>query len=106
MKKILLSIIVVVVSLNIYAGEFKSSSWNWNNTISPAENAINAAKAENKKAKALSFEWRDTGKMLKKATKMANKNPNGAIKLANKARRQAVNAQNQAREQRSAGPRF
>ncbi len=107
MKKILLGIFVAI-SLSVYAAD-RSSSWNWNNTVSPAspaEKAIKAAKAENKKAKAVSFEWRDTAKMLKKATKMAGKNPKGAIKLANKAKRQAINAQNQAREQSNAGPKF
>jgi hypothetical protein len=60
-------------------------------TMSPeAASAINSAKAENKKAAAVGYEWRDTGKLLKKAEAAAKKGQNDeAIKLANKAKTQA-----------------
>jgi len=58
-----------------------------------AADAIAAAKAANKRAKDADYEWRDTGKMIKKAEKaLAAGNDAEAIKLANKARRQAENA--------------
>jgi len=55
-----------------------------------AQKAISAAVAANKKAKATGFEWRDTGKYIKKAKAAANKGDNSkAVKLANKAKSQA-----------------
>ncbi len=56
-----------------------------------AVSAISAAKAANKKAKAVGYEWRDTGKTLKKAEALANKGDSaGAIKLAKKAESEAM----------------
>lgn len=58
-----------------------------------AADAIAAAKAANAKAKAADYEWRDTGKLIKKAEKaLKNGDDATAIKLANKAERQAENA--------------
>ena len=55
-----------------------------------AEEAIAAAKAANAKAKAEGVEWRDTGKIIKKAeAALADGDSAKAIKLANRARRQA-----------------
>ena len=55
--------------------------------------AIAAAKAANKRAKAEGYEWRDTGKLIKKAEDALKKEDNAtAIKLANKARKQAEDA--------------
>jgi hypothetical protein len=55
-----------------------------------ALNAIMAAKTANKKAKSVGYEWRDTGKFIKKAQAAADKGDNAkAIKLANKAKTQA-----------------
>ncbi len=55
--------------------------------------AISAAKKANAGAKAVENEWRDTGKLIKKAEKaMADGKYDEAVKLANKARRQAENA--------------
>ncbi len=52
--------------------------------------AIAAAKAANQRAIKEKYEWRDTGKLIKKAEKaLASGNNTTAIKLANKARRQA-----------------
>lgn len=58
-----------------------------------AADAIAAAKAANAKAKDEFYEWRDTGKLIKKAEKaLKNGDEAGAIKLAKKAQRQAENA--------------
>ncbi len=58
-----------------------------------AESAIADAKSANAKAKAVGYEWRDTGKIIKKAQKaMGNGDDAKAIKLANKAKKQAEDA--------------
>jgi len=55
-----------------------------------AEAAIAAAKSANAKAKAEGYEWRDTGKLIKKAEEALKAGKyEDAIKLANKAKRQA-----------------
>ncbi len=62
-------------------------------TTGDAAAAIAAAKAANKKAASVHYEWRDTGKLIKKAeAALKAGNDAEAIKLANKARRQAENA--------------
>ena len=62
-----------------------------------AEQAISDAKAANAEAKAVNNEWRDTGKIIKKAEKkLADGDDAAAIKLANKAKAQAVAAVAQA----------
>ncbi len=64
---------------------------------SPASKAIAEAKAANKKARALDYEWRDTGKMIKKAeAALDDGNAEEAIKQANKAKKQANDAVAQA----------
>jgi len=68
-----------------------------------AASAIAAAKSENAQAKKMGAEWRDTGKLLKKAeAAMKAGDEAKAIKLADKAKRQAQIAQKQykAEEQR------
>jgi hypothetical protein len=102
MKKLLLT------TLTVFAfsaqADFLPSSHNWNNGSSdPLKSAISSAKAENKKAKSVGFEWRDTGKMIKQAAKVGGAK---GIALANKAKAQAIDAQKQAVEQASAGPNF
>ena len=58
-----------------------------------AEQAIADAKAANAKAKAVGYEWRDTGKIIKKAEKaLADGNDQEAIKQANIAIKQARDA--------------
>jgi nucleoid-associated protein YgaU len=58
-----------------------------------AEQAIANAKAANADAKAVGYEWRDTGKIIKSAEKaLADGNEDEAIKLANKAEKQARDA--------------
>jgi len=65
-----------------------------------AEQAIADAKSANAQAKKMGAEWRDTGKMIKKAEKaLADGDDQKAIKIANKAQRQAENAMKQAKEQ-------
>ena len=55
-----------------------------------ANQSISAAKKANKKAKSVGFEWRDTGKWIKKAEASAKKGDNkNAIKLAGKAKTEA-----------------
>ena len=67
-----------------------------------AKDAIAAAKKANKEAKAVGYEWRDTGKMIKKAEEaLADGDYDKAIKLANKAKRQAENAIAQERSERA-----
>ena len=68
------------------------------------EAALAAAKAEIKKANAVGGEWRDTGKILKKAEKAAAEGNYGdATKMAEKARFQAVKGQEQAESQVNVG---
>ncbi len=58
-----------------------------------AKNAIYSAKIKNARAAKLGYEWRDTGKLIKKAEKAAAAGDNDkAIKLANEAAAQADNA--------------
>jgi len=62
-----------------------------------AEQAIANAKAANAEAKAANYEWRDTGKIIKKAeAKLAEGDEEGALKLAKKAEKQAKTAVAQA----------
>lgn len=102
MRKILL-ITAAVFSLSAQsAGNFLDKSHNWNNGSSdPLKVAIASAIAENKKAKALGFEWRDTGKFIKEAAKVGGAK---GLALANKAKHEALSAQKQAKAQENAGP--
>ena len=73
-------------------------------SVSADEKSFNAsyeaADAARKKAASMNYEWRDTGKILKKAKKAADKGDyETAEKLANKARMQGEMAQAQAKEQ-------
>lgn len=71
------------------------------------EKAVDEAKAAQSAAKAVSFEWRDIGKMLKKADAAAKEGDfKKAIKLAKKAKKQGELGQIQAKEQANAGPPF
>lgn len=72
-----------------------------------AESAILAAEHEQKRAKAKGYEWRDTGKMIKKAKEALKEGKTDeAVKLANKAKRQSSNAIAQAAEQSDPKPRL
>ena len=76
-------------------------------TIRRTRYEIAAADAARKDAASLGFEWRDTGKLIKKAKEAeANFEFEKALKLAVRAKRQGESAQAQALAQQHAGPRF
>ena len=106
MKKLLLTTLTVF-AISSQANAVPSCH-NWNTGSSdPAIAAIAAATAENAKAKKVGFEWRDTGKMIKEATKLSATPCNAnAVATADKAKAQAIDAQKQAVEQANAGPNF
>ena len=69
-----------------------------------ADAAIAAADEARKKAASVDSEWRDTGKMIKKAKELAASGDiDGAIKLANKAKRQGENGYAQGVGEKNAG---
>ena len=73
-----------------------------------AKDAIADAHATTKKVAKVGYEWRDTGKMIKKAEEAAAKGDNdAAVKLARKAEEQSKDAYAQyERYYESAGPRL
>jgi len=74
-------------------------------TLNDANMAIKSAMAANGKTKKVYHEWRDTGKLLKKARAAKGKGKfDEAVKLANKAERQAINSMIQYEEQKNAKP--
>jgi hypothetical protein len=76
-------------------------------TKGDAASAITAAEHEQRRAKAKGYEWRDTGKMIKKAkAALKAEEYDKAAKLANKAKRQSANALAQHDAQQNAGPRY
>ncbi|HIJ21825.1 MAG: hypothetical protein HON68_01825 [Gammaproteobacteria bacterium] len=75
--------------------------------IRATELELARAQLERKEAAKVGFEWRDTGKILKKAkTAAAGHHYDKAIKLASKAKMQGIAAQAQAADQMHAAPRF
>ena len=76
-------------------------------TLEQANAALVAANAANGNAKKVNYEWRDTGKILKKARKAkADGDFDTAVKLAKQAERQAVMAYAQYEDQKNAQPRY
>ena len=74
-------------------------------SLDDANMAIQSAMKANGKAKKMYVEWRDTGKVLKKARKAKGKGDfDKAVKLAGKAERQAINAVAQANAQKNVKP--
>ncbi len=72
-----------------------------------ANAAISMAEQKTQQARKVDYEWRDTGKIIKKAKAALKKGDiDTAIKLANKASRQSDNALKQYAEQKNAGPHF
>jgi len=72
-----------------------------------AADAIKAATAANKEAVAAGFGWTATGKMIKKAEKLAKEGKGKkATKLANEALMHSKAGLKQAALAKSAGPRF
>jgi len=87
---------VALISLGLITG-CASTEEAVDSASASAEQAIADAKAANAEAKAANYEWRDTGKFIKKAEKkLAEGDEAGALKLANKAKAQAVTAVSQA----------
>jgi len=101
MKKLALLVAAIALTLTACGSSPDAAS----NNADQATVAITAAKTANSQAKKVNYEWRDTGKIIKKAQK-AQKDGNFdmAVKLANKAKRQAENAYKQYLEQRNAKP--
>ena len=76
-------------------------------SLADANMALKSAMSANGKAKKMYVEWRDTGKILKKARKAKSKGDfDKAVKLAGKAERQAMNALAQAEAQKNLKPRL
>lgn len=76
-------------------------------TLKQANDALVDASAATAKVKKLNYEWRDTGKLIKKARKAkAAGDFDTAVKLANKAKRQSENAYAQYLEQKDVKPRY
>ena len=101
MKKLL--VIAAAAALMTACASAPSQSSN----MAAADAAIAAANQANHKAKKVNYEWRDTGKLIKKADKAKDKGEfDSAVKLANKAKRQAMNAYAQYEDQKNAQPRY
>ena len=78
-----------------------------NDANKDAKSAINKAKAAQKEAAKLGFEWRDTGKIIKKAEAAAKDGKDQkAIQLANSITQQLASVRKQAAIAKTAGPRF
>ncbi len=76
-------------------------------SASDAKTAISKAVQKTRQSAKVGYEWRDTGKIIKKAKVALKKGDiDTAIKLANKAGKQSENALKQYAEQKNAGPRF
>lgn len=82
-----LALLATAVTLILSSNAFATA------TKAHADSAISKATMANNAAKKVGYEWRDTGKMIKKAQKMsAKKDYSGAIKLAKKAETQGITA--------------
>ncbi len=89
---------VALLSLGLITG--CASTGETDDDAALAEQAISEAKAVNAEAKALNYEWRDTGKIIKEAEeKYAAEDYQAAIALANKAKAQSEEAIRQANEE-------
>ena len=76
-------------------------------TENDAKAAIAAAEHENSRAAKKNYEWRDTGKIIKKAKAALKEGKfDDAVKQANKAKSQASMALAQYEEQKNAAPRY
>ncbi len=102
MKKIAVLFAAAVLTLGACAAP-SGPVHNENDALS----AITAAEHETKRAAKAGFEWRDTGKLIKKAKAALKKGDyDTAVKLANKAKRQSSHALEQAQLAKNAGPHF
>ena len=101
-KSSLLAILALSLTMASCSSSYLASSGN-----NASKVAINAAKSAQKSAKNVGFEWRDMGKMIKKAEAAAKAGDNAkAIKIANAVVKQGQQAQLQAKAAKTAGPRF
>ncbi len=99
MKKLLLA---AAVALFLNACAYAPAA-----TTDDAKTAISKAVQTTQQSAKVGYEWRNTGKIIKKAKAALKKGDiDTAIKLANKASRQSDNALKQYAEQKNAGPRF
>ncbi len=91
---------IAILSLGLITGCATTDENQAASGPSPAEQAITAAKTATAEAKGLHYEWRDTGKIIKKAEKaLTAGNEAKALKLANKALKQSQTAIKQAKFQ-------
>lgn len=102
MKKVLALLVAAGITLGACAGSQESSV-----TKGDAESAITAAKHELKRAKAIDYAWRDTGKLIKKAeAAMKDGDLDKAVDLANEAKMQSTLAIQQQKREKGAGPNY
>lgn len=102
MKTIIKLVVASAIALSLVACQSAPTK-----TLNDANMAIKSAKKANSAAKKLYVEWRDTGKILKKAKKAKGKGDfDTAVKLANKAEKQAKNAVVQYKSQKNVKPRI
>lgn len=102
MKTIIKLLVASAIALSLVACQSAPTK-----TLNDANMAIKSATKANGAAKKLYVEWRDTGKILKKARKAKGKgNFDAAVKLAKKAEKQAKNAVAQYRSQKNLKPRL
>ncbi len=101
MKKFIpIAVAAAIISLGGCASGMKHSE-------ADASAAIAAAVSEEKRASKIGNQWRDTGKMIKKAKKaLKDGKYDEAVKIANKAKKQSTNAIAQAESQKDAGPNY
>ena len=92
---------VAILSLGLISGCATTDEENTaSGASSAAEQAIADAKAANAEAKSMNYEWRDTGKLIKKAEEaLAAGDEDKAMKLANQALAQARTAVKQAKHE-------
>ncbi len=101
MKTIIKLAVASVLALSLAACQSAPTK-----SLADANMALKSAMSANAKAKKMYVEWRDTGKLLKKARKAKGKGDyDKAVKLAKKAERQARNAVAQAKAQKHVGLR-
>lgn len=102
MKTIIKLAVACALALSLAACESAPTK-----TLDQANMALKSAMKANGAAKKLYAEWRDTGKIIKKARKAKGSGDyDKAVKLAGKAERQALNAVAQYNAQKNLKPRI
>ena len=89
-------------------GDQLPATHNWNDgSVDLFAKLVTEARAENKKAADLGFEWRDTVKFIDQAVKLKEAGKKDkAMDLIKYAKHQGILSQNQAKDQANAGPNF